>query len=370
MPTPGDRAKAATIGEMATRANYEVLRAGRETVQRSARRWRRVTDGNPCGFCAMVASRGPVYHSQESAEGYHSRCGCTAEPFDGDPSEWEPTPDEQRFIDAYRESYRTGIKSGDLADRIEALLDGGTSAKFSRWRAGRDVRVAAGRDLPDFNSDNPLEFYGDRLSIADESETAATHLADLEQFSEGAHTQLRNHFAGQDDAGFYVGDSSVPGLDDLGHLSGVRPRGWDAGDSWDTVPGAYNPATRVCACGGGGHGHGATSLALHEGSHALDDALGMVSASDEFRDAYFDVHSKLSMNPYFTYEGNASGYLSEGFAESYAAWTKSRTLDRDGQIDALSTALGGYSSGGTQTRESLGRLVDYLSGLDSRLLSR
>jgi hypothetical protein len=122
MPGAADRAKAATVGEMASRAQYEVMQAGREVVQRTATRWRRVTDGSPCGFCAMLASRGPVYRSQESAEGYHAHCGCTAEPFDGDPAEWEPTPDEQRFIDAYRESYRTGIKSKDLADRIEARL--------------------------------------------------------------------------------------------------------------------------------------------------------------------------------------------------------------------------------------------------------
>ena len=64
---------------------------GRETVVLSARasgrRWRRVTDGNPCAFCATLATRGILdkgYRSEESAlwtktgEKYHDRCGCTA----------------------------------------------------------------------------------------------------------------------------------------------------------------------------------------------------------------------------------------------------------------------------------------------------
>lgn len=346
MPSKADRAKAATIGEMASRAHYEVLQAGREVVQRSSIRWRRVTDGKPCGFCAMLASRGPVYHSQESAEGYHARCGCTAEPFDGDPSEWEPTPDEARFIDAYRESYQTGIKPRDLAERIEAYLNAPPSG-----------------DL--------VDYYGGRLHIQGSGEVAAQHLSDLsEHFSPAVHATLKEHFDGSPDGGFYIGDAAVPELDDLGHLRGVLPRGHDVDSTWDTVPGAYDPTRRVCACGGGGHGHGSTSLALHEGSHALDDALGLASGSDEFRDVYFEVHGTLRMNPYFTHPANPSGYLSEGFAESFAAWSRSRSLDRDGQIEAVSQALGGYAASGPQTRAALGRLVDYLSGLESRMSSR
>lgn len=47
----------------------------------------RITDGNPCPFCAMLASRGFVYRSRESAnfahngvDRYHDHCGCTVEP--------------------------------------------------------------------------------------------------------------------------------------------------------------------------------------------------------------------------------------------------------------------------------------------------
>lgn len=50
--------------------------------------WARVTAGKPCAFCAMLASRGPVYKTEGTA-GFdaHDHCACGAEPtYDG--SEW------------------------------------------------------------------------------------------------------------------------------------------------------------------------------------------------------------------------------------------------------------------------------------------
>lgn len=68
----------------------QVLNTGRETVLETARRepryngWIRVSDGNPCAFCAMLLSRGPVYWSEKSAgEGsrWHDHCACSVQPF-------------------------------------------------------------------------------------------------------------------------------------------------------------------------------------------------------------------------------------------------------------------------------------------------
>jgi hypothetical protein len=44
--------------------------------------------GTPCGWCAMLISRGPVYKSQRTAEyadgdKYHDNCHCYAEPVYG-----------------------------------------------------------------------------------------------------------------------------------------------------------------------------------------------------------------------------------------------------------------------------------------------
>jgi hypothetical protein len=43
--------------------------------------WYRVTDGDPCAFCALMASRGVVYRSEKTASfKSHNDCGCTAAP--------------------------------------------------------------------------------------------------------------------------------------------------------------------------------------------------------------------------------------------------------------------------------------------------
>lgn len=67
-------------------ASRHVLTGGRQSLltllQRDSRvqRWIRVTDGDPCAFCAMLAGRGPVYLTEDSA-GFraHDHCACTAE---------------------------------------------------------------------------------------------------------------------------------------------------------------------------------------------------------------------------------------------------------------------------------------------------
>lgn len=74
------------------------MNAGRDTVEWSAgvqgRSWRRVTDGDPCAFCAMLATRSDYTtkeralttgHTRRHKRGgkrplgskYHDHCGCT-----------------------------------------------------------------------------------------------------------------------------------------------------------------------------------------------------------------------------------------------------------------------------------------------------
>lgn len=77
-----------------------------DTAGRQQKTWRRVTDGDPCAFCAMLASRGPVYMestvtASKYALRYHKGCGCTAEPWYGRWEDWQPTPQEQKYVDAY-----------------------------------------------------------------------------------------------------------------------------------------------------------------------------------------------------------------------------------------------------------------------------
>lgn len=59
--------------------------------------WARATSGNPCAFCDMLASRGPVYSEETGDFEAHDGCSCTAEPvYPG--SEWPPGAREARAL--------------------------------------------------------------------------------------------------------------------------------------------------------------------------------------------------------------------------------------------------------------------------------
>ncbi|OKI45245.1 VG15 protein [Micromonospora sp. CB01531] len=76
----------------AAAAERVVLDGARGTVWNNAERDKRVIGyvrmsrtGTPCGWCAMLISRGPVYRSESAAEyadgdKYHDNCHCVAEP--------------------------------------------------------------------------------------------------------------------------------------------------------------------------------------------------------------------------------------------------------------------------------------------------
>lgn len=64
-----------------------ILNGGRDTLLESirvdteAQRWARISDGDPCFFCAMLVSRGAVYTEQSVRFEAHDHCGCVPEPF-------------------------------------------------------------------------------------------------------------------------------------------------------------------------------------------------------------------------------------------------------------------------------------------------
>lgn len=226
-------------------------------------------------------------------------------------------------------------------------------------RLRRELADVPTTNLPDFDPDNPLKFYGDRVVVYDRSDSTALHLRELaEDVSPEHHRHLRDHYAASPDGGFYVGDRYITELDDLGHLRGVPPRGWPPGSSFDEVPGVYNPARRVCACGGHGKGHGSTSLALHEGGHALDDAYSAApgagglkaSESAQYAQAVSDVPElvRSSWTPYLRPDGNPGGHGQEAWAEGFAAWTKARRLPAGEQARAVARALLGRTPTATE----------------------
>lgn len=93
------------------------LAGGRETLvastrtDRQAQGWTRVTDAEPCAFCAMLAGNGPVYSEEGASFEAHDSCGCTAEPtYSG--SEWPGRARE--FRDLYNQATRDARAAGDL----------------------------------------------------------------------------------------------------------------------------------------------------------------------------------------------------------------------------------------------------------------
>lgn len=109
-----------------------VLTGGRRTIQEWAAKdtratgWRRVSDGDPCAFCAMLVTRGPVYTSEETAlhadtvsGKYHAHCGCTVEVVYGD---WQPTEREQQWIDDYYRAAEQVPKGQRTWDKVLPLM--------------------------------------------------------------------------------------------------------------------------------------------------------------------------------------------------------------------------------------------------------
>lgn len=97
------------IAQAAEIAAKEVRNGGRRTVLRAVRenpkqvaRWARYDPVPPtCAFCLMLISRGPVYHSRESAGGrdlWHPGCTCQVIPvFNAD--SWDG---REQYLDADR----------------------------------------------------------------------------------------------------------------------------------------------------------------------------------------------------------------------------------------------------------------------------
>lgn len=131
-------------------ASRHVLTGGRTTTRRLVKAdrvalgWARVTDANPCWFCAMLASRGPVYKTKHAAtfldedlSRFHDGCQCTAEPTYSREAAWPG--DGRRWEQLWKDT--TENLSGDAA---RAVFRAAVEAETGRTpEARRDERRAA-----------------------------------------------------------------------------------------------------------------------------------------------------------------------------------------------------------------------------------
>lgn len=125
-----DEAARLALVELSGAASRHVNNGGRDITTRMVRDdddavgFFRVTGPRPCAFCAMLASRGPVYESRSTAARttasapsrppgtkYHDNCQCSAEPAFSRFAEW---PEENRAYDRlWRDT--VGDRSGKAA---------------------------------------------------------------------------------------------------------------------------------------------------------------------------------------------------------------------------------------------------------------
>lgn len=143
--SPEQAARDAVV-EAGGSAARHVLTGGRATHLELVRHdtaaigWARVTDGDPCAFCAMLSSRGPVYKSEASAsvvvnpkarralgEQYHDNCACEAEAVYSRTQAWPGRGREfQKLwrdstkgysaddaLNAFRRAYERGIREAE-----------------------------------------------------------------------------------------------------------------------------------------------------------------------------------------------------------------------------------------------------------------
>ena len=112
VPLAADRGLVRVAGTIAKL----IMNGGRRTIidgihaDRQALGYARVTSGDPCAFCRMLAGRGPVYKSERSA-GFepHGSCGCTGEPvYAGS----KPVGDAKRYAAEYATAQKVAADQG------------------------------------------------------------------------------------------------------------------------------------------------------------------------------------------------------------------------------------------------------------------
>lgn len=122
--TVTEASRAAMI-QSAREAMRIALDGGRQQIiqsvdeDRRALGWSRVTDGKPCAFCAMLASRGPVFSERTVRFRAHASCSCTAEPAYSRNQEWPPGARE------FRELWNTSTSGqSDQANAFRRAYEG------------------------------------------------------------------------------------------------------------------------------------------------------------------------------------------------------------------------------------------------------
>lgn len=150
-----ERASRDALASVLGASQRHVLDGGRSAIDaavksdRLATGWARTVGGEGCAFCLMLASRGPVYGSEDTADFQpHDECGCQPEPaYEGTNyrlpessqraanlwDEYQSTLNETGVLtDFATGTYTHGKRAGELRSIADARLIG-----FRRFLEGR-----------------------------------------------------------------------------------------------------------------------------------------------------------------------------------------------------------------------------------------
>jgi hypothetical protein len=112
--------------------------------------WSRATSGDPCTFCRLLASRGPVYKSEKSADFQaHDHDACMPEPvYAGDPVNLGVAAQSATYLDEYKTAQAWARSSGTMS----AGTSNNALNNYRRWldngrpEPGQTTAPSAGND--------------------------------------------------------------------------------------------------------------------------------------------------------------------------------------------------------------------------------
>ncbi|WP_336790445.1 ADP-ribosyltransferase [Gordonia malaquae] len=139
--TGAGEAALALLQGSATRSMFDGYR---DTIVENAAaepgaKWVRHASANACGFCRMQATRGAVYHSEQSAGGSHDGCHCIAVMVRPG-QDYTPPPYVEEWKDDYAAARQDGLT--DPKDIAKAM----DNAPTGKATLARNAREAAKKD--------------------------------------------------------------------------------------------------------------------------------------------------------------------------------------------------------------------------------
>lgn len=138
-----------------------VIEAGRDELfaalesDPEAKGWARVTRPTACSFCRMLATRGPIYLSRETANfrahrpinGRGGVCQCTIEPLLG--QKYEPTAQARADVALWNKVNADGFRGAEARNefrrRVEGRQDGPRRPRGKNGKAAKPVEVQGRR---------------------------------------------------------------------------------------------------------------------------------------------------------------------------------------------------------------------------------